>query len=348
MKKKTLSNEELSAFCLQISLLIHAGINLADGMYLLAEDEQDETKKAMLFQMAKVLEEGRPMSDAMEESQCFPSYMIHMTATGEDTGRMEQAFHSMAEYYEGRYRLRERMKSALAYPVVLLLLMLIIIGILLIRILPIFQQVYEQLGGSMEGIAGGLLVFGKGLEGALPAIGLVIAVLFLIGITVRLHSSWRTKVERLFLHATENLSVAKKIRVSRLAAVLAMGLMSGLSPEAAMELAASFQQEKTKAKKKYEQCKAFLEEGKPLAEALKESGLLEPVYCRMLAVGAKSGTADIVMEEISRRLEENAENAIEKLVGKVEPTIVIVTSLLVGIILLAVMLPLMNIMAAIG
>ena len=68
----------------------------------------------------------------------------------------------------------------------------------------------------------------------------------------------------------------------------------------------------------------------------------------MLALGTKSGTADTVMEEISHRLEDDAETAIENLVGKVEPTIVIVTSLLVGIILLAVMLPLMNIMAAIG
>ena len=348
MKKNTLSNEELSAFCLQISLLIHAGINLADGMHLLVEDEQDENKRAMLSVMADVLDEGKQMSDAMTETGCFPSYVIHMTAAGEDTGRLEQAFRSMAEYYEGRYRLRERIKSALVYPVVLLLLMLIIIGILLIRILPIFEQVYEQLGGRMDGLAGGLLVFGKSLQAALPVIGLVIAVLFFVGIVVRLHSGWRAKAEKLFLHVTENFSVAKKISVSRLAAALAMGLMSGLRSEDAMELAASFQQEEIKAKKKHELCKALLEEGKPLADALKESELLEPMYCRMLALGAKSGTADTVMEEIAARLEEDAETAMEKLVGKVEPTIVIVTSLLVGIILLAVMLPLMNIMATIG
>lgn len=348
MKIKLFSNEELSAVCLQISLLIHAGINLADGMHLLAEDEKEENKKEIFCQMAETLDEGKPLSVAMEKSKSFPSYVIYMTAAGEDTGRLEQAFGAMADYYEGRYRLQERIKSALMYPVVLLLLMLLIIGILLIRILPIFQQVYEQLGGSMDGLAGGLLVFGKGLESALPVIGLIIAVLFFGGIAVRLHGGWRAKAEKLFLHMTENLSVAKKISVSRLAAALAMGLMSGLNSEGAMELAASFQQEESKSQKKHQRCKKLLEQGKTLAEALRESELMEPLYCRMLALGTKSGTADTVMEEISHRLEDDAETVIENLVGKVEPTIVIVTSLLVGIILLAVMLPLMNIMAAIG
>ena len=348
MKKKNLLNEEISAFCLQVSLLIHAGINLADGMQLLAEDEQEEEKKAMLLQMVELLDEGKQISDAMDATGAFPSYVIHMAAAGESTGRLEQAFSSMAAYYDGRSRLRERIKSALTYPVVLLALMLLIIGILLVRILPIFEQVYEQLGGSMDGLAGGLLVLGKGLKAALPVIGIVLALGFIAGITIALHSGLRKKAEIWFVRVTADTGVAKKVNVSRLAAALAMGLKSGLTTEESMELAASFGQEEPKARKKHEACKQLIEDGTPLAEALKETGLLEPVYCRMLALGVKSGTADNVMEEVARRLEEDAEVAIEKLVGKVEPTIVVVTSLLVGMILLAVMLPLMNIMTAIG
>lgn len=348
MKKKNLLNEEISAFCLQVSLLIHAGISLADGMHLLAEDEQEEEKKTLLVQIGEALDDGKLLSDAMDATNAFPSYVIRMAAAGESTGRLEQAFSSMAAYYEGRSRLRERIKSALTYPVVLLILMLLIIGILLIRILPIFEQVYEQLGGSMDGLAGGLLALGKGLEAALPVIGVILAAGVVAGITVVLHGGLRKRTEAWFVRATATVGVAKKVNVSRLAAALAMGLKSGLTTEESMELAASFQQDDPKAKEKHEVCKQLIEDGTPLAEALKETGLLDPVYCRMLALGVKSGTADNVMEEVARRLEEDAEIAIEKLVGKVEPTIVIVTSLLVGMILLAVMLPLMNIMTAIG
>lgn len=348
MKKITLSNEYISAFCLQISLLIHAGINLADGVHLLAEDEQEENSRTLLLRMAETLDEGKQLSDAMAETGCFPSYVIHMVATGEETGRTEQAFRSMADYYESQRQLRERLKSALVYPVVLLALMLVIIGILLIRILPIFHQVYEQLGGSMDGLAGGLLLFGRGLEGALPVLGVILTVLFLTGLVIRFHEGLRGKAVALFKRRTEGFGIAKKISVSRFAAAFSMGMMSGLMTEDALELAASFQEEEPKARQKYEQCRGLLEEGTALSDALKETGLLEPVYCRMLALGAKSGTADSVMEEIARRLDEDVQSSIERLVGRIEPTIVIVTSLLVGIILLAVMLPLMNIMASIG
>jgi len=235
-----------------------------------------------------------------------------------------------------------------AYSSVLLVLVLIIIGILLIRILPIFNQVYEQLGGNMDGLAGGLLVFGRMLEGALPVIAVVLAAVFLVAVVVRCHAGLREKVSELFLRLTGNFDVAKKISTSRFVSALSMGMMSGLVMEEALELAASFQEKQPKAKQKFERCRVLLEEGSTLPQALKDTGLLEPVYCRMLALGEKSGTADSVVEEISRRLEEDARSAIEKLVGKVEPAIVITTSLLVGIILLAVMLPLMNIMASIG
>ena len=348
MKKITLSNEYISAFCLQISLLIHAGIGMSDGMHLLAEDEQNSSLKEHLLQMSGSLDEGKQLSEAMKETWAFPDYVIHMAETGERTGRTEKAFRSMAEYYEGQRQLQDRIKSAVAYPSVLLVLVLIIIGILLIRILPIFNQVYEQLGGNMDGLAGGLLVFGRMLEGALPVIAVVLAAVFLVAVVVRCHAGLREKVSELFLRLTGNFDVAKKISTSRFVSALSMGMMSGLVTEEALELAASFQEKQPKAKQKFERCRVLLEEGSTLPQALKDTGLLEPVYCRMLALGEKSGTADSVVEEISRRLEEDARSAIEKLVGKVEPAIVITTSLLVGIILLAVMLPLMNIMASIG
>lgn len=348
MKKTTLSNEYISAFCLQISLLIHAGVGMSDGMHLMAEDEQNSSIKQLLLQMAEDLDTGKQLSEAMKETGAFPDYVIYMTEAGERTGRLEKAFRSMADYYEGQRQMQDRMKSAVAYPSILLVLVLVIIGILLIRILPIFKQVYEQLGGSMNGLAGGLFVFGQILKGALPVIAVILTIVFLAVIVIRCHGGLRSKTLEYFLCITAGFDVAKKISSSRFVAALSMGIMSGLATEDALELAASFQQKEPKAKQKYEQCRALIEEGNTLPQALKDTEFLEPVYCRMLALGEKSGTADNVIEEIARRKEEDAQGAIEKLVGKVEPTIVIMTSLLVGIILLAVMLPLMNIMASIG
>lgn len=348
MKRITFSNEYISVFCLQIALLLHAGIHLADGVHLLAEDEKDAVTGEVLCSMAEFLDEGKALSEAMKSVGVFPAYVVHMTETGESTGRLEQAFRSMAEYYEGRKQLQDRMKSALLYPLVLLVLMLAVIGILLVKVLPVFQKVYEQLGGSMEGLAGGLLVAGYGLERAVPIIGVVVVVLVLLAVIIYLHRGLRAGCLTLVKKMTAGWRLSKEINVSGFAAALSMGMASGLQTEEALVLAASFHNDVPKTKERFQRCSEAVENGMTLPEALRETELLEPMYCRMLSLGEKSGTADTVMGEIARRLEDRARNSIESLVSKVEPTIVIGASLIVGMILLAVMLPLMNIMSSIG
>ena len=95
-------------------------------------------------------------------------------------------------------------------------------------------------------------------------------------------------------------------------------------------------------------CAQRLAEGMPLPEAMKQAQLLPPAESRMLAVGLRAGNGDRIMEEIAQRLHQQAEDALEDAVSRIEPAMVLVASLLVGLILLSVMLPLMNIMSAIG
>ena len=95
-------------------------------------------------------------------------------------------------------------------------------------------------------------------------------------------------------------------------------------------------------------CASRLSEGGELAEALRESEMLPPAACRLLTLGIRSGSGDTVMDDLSRRLSNEADQVLERKVAQVEPALVLATSLLVGAILLSVMLPLMNIMTAIG
>ena len=100
MSKKILSNEYISSFCLEMSLLMHAGIGTEDGLYLLSEDETDRKNKKMLTGMAEYLAEGHPLSGAVRESGRFPSYVGDMIETGEQSGRLEQSFQSLSAYYD--------------------------------------------------------------------------------------------------------------------------------------------------------------------------------------------------------------------------------------------------------
>ena len=93
---------------------------------------------------------------------------------------MEEALRSLSTYYEERSRMDRRVRSALLYPAVMLALMLVVITVLLVRVLPIFNDVYASLGGSLTGVAGGLLAIGRGLDAAMPVLLVLLAVEILV------------------------------------------------------------------------------------------------------------------------------------------------------------------------
>ena len=348
MKKMNLSNDYLSAFCLQISLLLHAGISIGDGLHMLSEDEEDAQMKELLKSMSEQVDDGYQISEAMEQSGCFPDYVVFMTRTGEETGRTESAFKALSDYYEDQRKLSDRVRSALLYPVILLILMLLIIGVLLIRVLPIFHTVYKQLGGNMTGIAAGLLQLGNVLRAALPVIGVVMGAVVVLVLVFYFSDTLRGRMTGWVKKRFGDRGIFRKVGMARFASALSMGMMSGLAIEDAMRTAMGFHEESEKVKAGYEQCLEYLKQGEPLADSLKKAEVFPSLYCRMLSLGVKSGAGDDIMAEIARRLDDDAARSIDGAVGKIEPTIVIVTSILVGVILLSVMIPLMNIMASIG
>lgn len=104
------------------------------------------TKKAKkLIQLADLVTEGKPFSEAVREVGTFPKYVGDMIETGEETGRLEQSFQALADYYDRQQQLMSQIRSALLYPFILMILMLVILVVLLVKVLPIFNQVYEQL-----------------------------------------------------------------------------------------------------------------------------------------------------------------------------------------------------------
>lgn len=348
MSKRILSSEYVSSFCLEMSLLLHAGIGTEDGLYLLSEDETDKKNKKMLTELADILSEGKPFSEALRETGRFPKYVSDMIETGEQSGRLEQSFQALSDYYDRQMQLSNQIRSALLYPVILMVLMLVIIVVLLVKVLPIFNQVYAQLGGTMNGTAQLLLKLGNVLGNAMPVLCVVLGVVVILAALLSCSSAIRGAVVRLYKKIFGDFGISRKLGEARFASAMAMGMLSGLNTEEAFRTAMLFQDAVPKTRKRYENCLKMLEEGEPLAESFKKEKILDAAYCRILDLGAKSGTSDTAMEEIARRMDDSVQMAIERKVGRIEPTIVIITSILVGIILIAVMLPLINIMSSIG
>lgn len=342
-----LTDQELSGLCRGLALMLHAGISLADGAYLMAQEEQGPFREG-LEELGRRLDAGALLSGAMEDMGGFPDHVTGMVRIGEQTGRMEESLNSLASFYEERQRISSRLRSALTYPSMILLLMLAVVGVLLIQVLPVFDAVYASLGSRLTGIAAGLLQLGQILEAALPAL---LGLLILIAGAVLLYAGWtpfREWCGGFWQKRFGDRGFSRKFNNARFARAMAMGLGSGLPLEEALELSRLLLSDIPGAVKRCKICAEGLRRGDSLADAMAAAGLLSRADCRMLTVGLKGGNSDRVMEEIADRLMADANEALDTAISRVEPAMVLSASALVGVILLSVMLPLMNIMSALG
>lgn len=345
--KRMISHEGISSLCLELSLLLQAGVGAGDAISLLLEDSDPEYKE-LLEAMANEVDQGAPLSKAFKNTGRFPVYVSGLLEVGEQSGRTVEALSALSRYYEYRVRLDRRIRSSLLYPAVMLLLMLLVIGVLLVRVLPIFDDVYRSLGGRLSGVAGGLLTLGRWLDRIMPVLWVLMALVVIFFAVLAVSENFREKLTSAWRKTRGDKGLSRKMNTARMAQALSMGMTSGLPMEEAVSLAARLMEDVPDAVNRCTDCRKRLEQGEKLGSALKASGLLPGASCRLLELGFKGGAGDTAMEKIARDMSEDSEAALEDAVGRVEPALVLVCSVLVGIILLSVMLPLMHIMAAIG
>ncbi len=333
-----LSHGNIAHLCRSLALLLHSGITPAQGCQLLAREG------AVPKGLTEELDQGIPLSDAMDKTGVFPPVVPALVRVGEETGNLEAALNALADQFDYRRRTGEQLRQALAYPCLILLLMLAVLTVLLVQVLPVFQRVYASLGGSLTGPGAWLLELGKGLKMALPALGLVILVVGAAGMYLFRHP----EIGKSLLAPLADRGLLRRFRNARFVRALAMGMNSGLTAESSAELAGLLLEDSPKSAARYHRLQEALAAGEDLAEALEVGGFLSPAQSRLLAVGLRSGSGESIMALLAQQLEEEACRALEAAAGRIEPTLVLIASALVGGILLTVMLPLLNILSLIG
>lgn len=331
---------------MELSLFLHAGMDAASGLSLLAEE--DGELKSVAADMARRMDEGSTLTTAFQSTERFPEYVCGLVRVGEETGHLEECLQALAGYYEHRMRLDRQLRSALLYPAVLMLVMLAMLVVLLTRVLPVFDDVYASLGGRLTGVAGGLLTLGRALDAVMPLLCVLLAVAVALLAAFAGSRGFRTRVLAIWRKRFGDSGVSRKLNAARFAQALSMCVRSGLQMEDALPLAGVLLEDIPSARQRCEDCVSRLERGVSSAHAMSEAGLLPPSECRLLEIGMRSGCQDSVMPQIAERLAEEGDEALEHRMSQIEPAMVVTASVLVGVILLSVMLPLMHIMAAIG
>jgi type IV pilus assembly protein PilC len=346
-KQKRLNNSEVAAFCSQLSLLLPAGITPFESIHLMLEDSASEQGKELLKQIEDSLRDGESFHESLNKTEVFPDYVVSMILLGEESGNLDIITKKLADYYEQQCAISESIKNAISYPLIMICLMLLILVILLTKILPIFNQVFIQLGSELTGVSKQLMSLGSAVQsisGVLIIIVAVIAVLAFIVFKVPKVNSWfKTILHRWSVTKNFYLDIA----YSRFAGALSMVTAGGIDIYKGIDLANRLI-DNSVMEQKIKKCKESLLKGSYLHEAMKESGIFRAQHQRMLQIGFKSGNSEVVFDKISQYYEDATLNRIQKILGAIEPTLVIVFSLMVGLILLSVIMPLIGIMSSIG
>lgn len=336
-----LTNQELFHFFEQFSIILHSGMSAVEGLALLGEEEHTARGREVLFFLSRDMEESGSLAHALEESHLFPDSAVAYVRAGEETGCLDEVMHTLSAYYEQELQTASQIQSAVTYPLVMLGMMTAVILILLVKVLPVFRQVFRQLGLEPSGASGALFSIGDAIGNSFSV--LFILLVFLAGSAVYLcvHPKGKQLRTRLISKIPGFRKIAQALDYSRFCQCMSMGIRSGLSPELYTELASAVVTDE-QFSEKLKNIQQLLADGAAFFDALKQIPLFTPMEQRMVSLGFQTGSADEVMEKLAKNYEEQAYGSISRMVSILEPTIVILLSLLVGLILLFIMLPLLS------
>lgn len=349
MATRELNNRAISLFCENMAMLLGAGIGPEEAAGLLCEDSADNLfHDAARAVQRHLLVEGGTLSEAMAQSGCFPPYVCRMLASGERAGRSGQALQGLAAYYTAQDQLQARLKSAVLYPMVLLLLMAAILAVLLARVMPVFTGVYASLSGDLTASSYRYIAVGYVAGGAALAVTAVLAAALLASVLAARTPRGRAALLRLLSRLPFTAALVEENALCRFLQVLQIDVASGLDEDAAIADACELVTHPA-LRAKADACRRQMaQEGTGLATTLYSQKLLEPLYARMLVAGARSGNLEVVLARLNDLIGADAQARLDRAVDSIEPALSAFLTVAVGITLVSAMLPLVGILGAIG
>ena len=347
-KKSPIAARELAIFCRQISLIIGSDITIQQGVEMLVGQAESPRLQKALKNITAQMDEGMPFADAFAaQNEAFPDYLTGMVLVGSESGMLDVVFAQMADYYEKEHKMQRKVSAALTYPSVLTALMLGVIALLVLRILPMFEQILTSMGGTMPGLTRGLMDMANFLVDHIIWLVIAVALIIILYAVYKITPFGKKASAQNQLRSPITGSVRRRVMAARFARSTGILLQAGVPILQALNTV-QFMTGNEFGNNKVTEVMNHVSDGKTLTEALQEAKLFPPLFIRLISVGETTGHLDEMMLRSAGIYDEEVDDALERLTTAIEPFLIIILSVIVGIILLSVMLPMINIMAQIG
>jgi len=341
-KLRKVNEQALTVFSRQFATMINAGLAMVRCLDILSEQTEDKKLQQTLIQVRRDVEGGSTLSNALgKHPNIFSTLYISMVKAGEMGGVLDEVLERLANFMEKDFSLKKKVKSALTYPVVILVMALGIVFFLVTYILPTFVSLFEGMNLTLPLPTKILMIITKSAKNPwiiFPALGLGILGSFALNRYIQTPFG-RKQYDLLRLNVPVFGLLNKKVSISRFCRTLGTLLSSGVPIMQALEIVGKASGNEIIALT-VSKIRESIREGESIASPLGASGMFPPMVTQMVAVGEETGNLDAMLSKISDFYDTEVEYMLASLTSMLEPIMIVGMGGIVGFIVISVFLPL--------
>ncbi len=341
--------KDLAIFTRQFSVMIDAGLPLVQCLEILAGQQENKTFQKVLTGTRGAVEGGSTLSASMRQyDKVFDALYVNMVEAGETGGILDTILQRLSTYIEKSVKLKRAVKSAMVYPVSVLLVAVGVITLLLWKVVPVFATLFTGLGVDLP-LPTRIVI---GLSNFVGSIFGLLVVVFFVGLAVGIKLWYSTPMGRmaldtLLLKLPVMGLLLRKIAVARFTRTLGTLISSGVPILEGLDITARTAGNAV-VEKALMQVRKALEAGRTLTDPLKESEVFPGMVTQMIGVGEQTGAMDAMLQKIADFYEDEVDSAVKDLLSAMEPVMIVFLGLVVGGIVISMYLPLFSLIAKLG
>ncbi|MBI2507275.1 MAG: type II secretion system F family protein [Candidatus Niyogibacteria bacterium] len=340
-------DRDIVIFSRQLSTLFSAKVPVVDALRVLMGEASSESLRRKLGEIADDIQGGLPISQALSRHpDAFSNFYIQMVRSGEESGKLDEILNYLADYLERSYEITSKARNALIYPAFVLGVFLVVIGIMLVVVVPRLSSIVLEFQQEVPFYTRLII----GLSDFFRTFGIFFLVLFALGVIFlwrwRATSRGRRALSRLQLSAPILKEIYSKVYLARFADNLQTLLSGGVSVARALEISSDVIGNEVYAEI-IRESRDSVRGGSSISSALARFEDIPPLVTQMMKVGEETGKLNQILVALSRFYAREVDNTIERLVSLIEPALIVLLGLGVGIIVAAILVPIYNISAGI-
>lgn len=342
--KKGVKTRELVVFTRQFAVMIDAGLPLVQCLEILAEQEPNETLQKVLRAVKADVEQGSTFADALRKHpKPFDELYVNLVQSGEIGGILDTILNRLAAYLEKADALRRKVKGAMFYPITVLVVAIGVLGLLLVKVIPVFEKMFSDFGGTLPAPTQMVVNVSHFLQDWV-GLFLVVGTALLVGFFQLRNRvpKFRFRTDAIALKLPVFGSLLRKVAVARFTRTLGTMISSGVPILDALDICS-----KTAGNKVLEQglqtTRSEIAQGKTIAEPLSQTKVFPQMVVQMIGVGEQTGAMDSMLSKIADFYEGEVDAAVEALTSLLEPLLMVFLGGSIGAILIAMYLPIFKI-----